>query len=186
MSDGRYIRDEERRYVVGIDPGLTGAIAYFKETPHGLLLLGVRDMPTTAALSGKGQMLDLHELTALLRPMMAADSCVCYIEQVAAMTRPGEKPQGVSSMFKFGQVAMAPEAIAVALGLQVKKITPSVWKKDAELTKRGKDAVLPAVKGMYPDLAPFFSRKKDVGRADAVLIGYYGHRRYGENNEGKS
>lgn len=175
MSNGKH-------YVLGVDPGLSGAIAFFEKTEQGLQLLGVRDMPIVGNTAGTGNTVDLHNLSAMLKPFTGAESCVVYIEQVGAMSKPGEAKQGVSSMFKFGRMAMAPEAIAVAYGLGTKLVTPGVWKKDAGLIKKPKDAALATVKSQFPAQQDLFSRKKDVGRADATLIGYYGHRRYGDHN----
>ena len=166
--------DRVSRWILGIDPGLSGAIAYFQINEFNKLqLVGIKDMPVMASMKGKGNVLDLFELRRLFLPVIGLVECV-YLEGVTAM--PG---QGVSSMFKFGGVAMAPEAMAVAFEMKVKHLYPSSWKRAAGLIGKPKDASIALAKTEYPTFAEMLKRKKDEGRAEAILIGHFGHLKHG-------
>jgi len=155
------------KYIIGVDPGLSGAIAVFKLDPD-LQLVGIRDMPVQAALKGKGRTVDCIELARLFRPF-SQQEVLCFIEAVNSMPN-----QGVASSFKFGRVSMAPEAIAHAYRYRVDMISPHVWKRKAKLIKKPKDASLALAKSMFPEHEHLFRLKKHEGRAEAALIAYFG------------
>ena len=90
------------------------------------------------------------------------------VEQVNAM--PG---QGVTSMFNFGQSFGAIKGICAALGLPIFFVRPSKWKKHFELINSSKDSSRTKVIEMYPVLSSRLSKKKDVNKADAILIARY-------------
>lgn len=148
--------------LIGIDPGLTGAIAFL----DGDGLQAVWDMPTVTNAKGKPE-LSLHSLIAMLDHPGAR----VWLEKVGAM--PG---QGVSSMFRFGQVVGAIECACAANRLPVQYVTPAVWKKHFGLVK-DKDAARGLALQRFPDAAQSFARKKDAGRAEAALIALYGAER---------
>jgi len=163
------------RIIFGIDPGLSGAIALFKLNEiGGIEAAGVKDMPIISNPYGKGNVIDLFTLSAILKPQRAFDVAAVFIEVVASMPN-----QGIASAFKFGGVSMAPEAMAVAFGYRVIKIKPSEWKKEAKLINKEKDASLSLARGLFPQLSHCLGRPKDDGRAEALLIGMVGHKLHG-------
>ena len=161
-------------YVIGIDPGLSGALSFFKIENGSRSLLGVRDMPAMANPFGKGNVINCIELAKLLRPF-EGHNVIAILESVNA--RPTD---GGAAAFKFGTAAMAPEALCFAFGFKVKKITPGVWKRRAGLLKQSKGASIAKALVLYPDKAQWFSRKKDEGRAEAVLIVEHSGEHYAE------
>jgi crossover junction endodeoxyribonuclease RuvC len=151
---------------IGIDPGQTGAIACC----HGSIITGVKDMPTWKRTHGKGQEVDPYSLTSILMEMTAGKDCVhVYLEQVAAM--PG---QGVSSTFHFGESVGVILGVCGALQLPLLRITPQYWKKAAGLVGKDKDAARGLAIQRHPEVSDMLTRKKDVGRADAILIAEFG------------
>ena len=80
--------------------------------------------------------------------------------------------QGVVSMFSFGRSVGAVETAISLLGLPMIYVTPQKWKRSAGLIGTDKDASRGKVLDLYPDADVL--RKKDNGRADAVLIARYG------------
>lgn len=164
-------------YIIGIDPGLTGAIAYFKNEGGDLNLLGVRDMPTMVNPFGKGRTVDCIVLAELLSPFNG-QKAVAIIERVSSQPK-----DGAASAFKFGKVAMAPEALCAAYRIPVYMVAPGVWKRPAKLIKKPKGAALGLAKTRWPDKAELFRLQKHEGRAEAALIGHFGYGFYkGENN----
>jgi len=157
--------------IVGIDPGLTGAVAIL--SPHGQLDVAVYDCPITQVVKGKSKKNEylpyaMAELLAGLPP----DSTHVYIEKVGAM--PG---QGVTSMFNFGKGFGLWIGIIAALKLPVTFVTPQAWKKELMAGMRDKDAARIRAMELFPDMSEQLKRKKDIGRADALLIAEYGRRK---------
>lgn len=148
---------------IGIDPGISGAIAIIHD--HGGVTF--HDMPTVTKLNGKGNQVDAATLANVLREYAVAD--IAYLEQVGAM--PG---QGVTSMFSFGDSFGVIRGILAAVGIPYCLVRPQKWKKRAGLSGRDKDAARAVAMNLYPSASSGLSRKKDVGRADALLLAHYG------------
>ena len=130
----------------------------------------VFDMPVTEKLSGKGKEVNAYLLADFMAEMKVRDSeAMAVVERVGAM--PG---QGTTSMFGFGRSLGVIEGVLAGLGISVAWVTPQKWKKKFGLIKKEKDAARGLVLGMYPERSDLFARKKDGGRADAVLIGLSG------------
>lgn len=151
-------------YVIGIDPGISGAISVFDWDTQSLV--EVMDMPTLEVDSGKTR--KRHISAVGLR-----DILVCHptdhvvIEKVGAM--PG---QGVTSMFNFGRSAGIIEGVVAALCNPHTYVTPATWTK-AVGRAAGKDASRMRAMELFPSKAELFKRAKDDGRADAALIAYW-------------
>lgn len=77
-------------------------------------------------------------------------------------------------MFSFGRSAGLCEGICAALGLRYAYVLPQAWKRLYGLTGRDKDCSRTEAIRLYPEIASELARKKDIGRADAVLIAGYG------------
>ena len=148
-------------YRLGIDPGLSGAIALLRDD---LSLVAVFDMPVMTLRKGKNQVNAAALANIIKRP---GYTMTAYLEAVSAM--PG---QGVSSMFSFGTSYGIVQGVLAALGIPVVLVTPQSWKKWAGLVGKEKDYARTLAQRLYP--AAELSRKKDIGRADAILIGRYG------------
>ena len=148
---------------LGIDPGATsGAIAAFVDGQ----LLDVIDMPcadgTIAAVLLAGELRTLAAAGFDSRPTVIG-------EKVHAMPK-----QGVSSTFKFGRSLGVIEGVIAANGWPITWITPQAWKKAHGLIGKDKDAARMLALETWPEHADTFRRKKDIGRADAALIGPMG------------
>ncbi len=60
------------------------------------------------------------------------------------------------------------------LGVPYLRAEPASWKRWFGLTNQGKDAARLLAIQRFPSAAGQLQRKKDNGRADALLIGLYG------------
>jgi crossover junction endodeoxyribonuclease RuvC len=148
--------------IIGIDPGLSGAIAVMEKNK----ILSIFDMPVMAEGKKNKRQLNSAQLVKLLNENILKDEEVSIIvEQVNAM--PG---QGVTSMFNFGQTFGAIKGICAALGLPIFFVRPSKWKKHFELINSSKDASRTKAIEMYPLIADQLAKKKDVNKSDAILI----------------
>jgi len=142
---------------IGIDPGLSGAIAVLNDD---LSLFAVYDMPVMAVSKGKNQV-NAAALADLV--LIEGRPDIAYLEQVHAM--PG---QGVSGMFSFGTSYGIVQGVLAALRIPMVLVRPQAWKGRAGLSGKDKDMARTLAIRLYP--AADLSRKKDIGRADAILI----------------
>ncbi len=148
---------------VGIDPGLDGAVA--------ILGADVRVYDTPTCQVGRREYI-AQEMSALLAPLLEDGPVYVTLELVHAM--PG---QGVTSMWRMGYGSGLWEGILAALGVSYERVAPQTWKR-AMLRDmaRDKDAARLKAMQLFPQLAGQLSRKKDHGRAEALLLAEYGRR----------
>lgn len=147
-----------RRHI-GVDPGLTGAIAYIQNGN----LEWVIDMPVANGAVVVPLLNDIYTTGVIPEGPYTSDPAA--IEKVASM--PG---QGVASTFKFGQAYGTVLGALWANGHPIIHAPPGQWKKHFRLTGKPKDAARLLALEKWPHMADDFRRKKDVGRADAALI----------------
>lgn len=151
--------------VLGVDPGLRGALAFLHR--EGRLL--VCDVPTFQVVRGKKKKLevDQHGLQEILSKF-GSGVTIAYVEVASAMPK-----QGATSMFAFGFVYGSLRQAIVSNGIALTHVTPQVWTK-ALAVRKGKDASRLRASELMPKYAELWSRAKDHGRAEAALIAYYG------------
>jgi crossover junction endodeoxyribonuclease RuvC len=151
---------------IGIDPGLSGAIAVLTDDS-----LQIHDMPVmTVDRNGKAKrQVSANELAELLN-LYAGKDCHVYVERVSAMAG-----QGVTSVFSFGRSFGMIEGILAALKMPVTFVAPATWTR-AIGRSPGKDASRARAMELFPDYEFFFKRVKDDGRADAALIAHWGRK----------
>jgi len=151
--------------IIGIDPGQTGALAFCDKGK----IIAVVDMPIMARTYGKGNQVDPYALATILLDNNAQRATYAMVEQVGAM--PG---QGGVSMFNFGQSVGIVLGVLGALQIPVHFVSPQRWKKSAGIINKEKDAARTVAIQQHPEVADMLTRKKDIGRADAVLIARFG------------
>ena len=118
--------------IIGIDPGLSGAIAVLED----IKVLSLFEMPVMAEGKKNKRQLNSAQLVNIIKENTNDEEEIAVIvEQVNAM--PG---QGVTSMFNFGQTFGAIKGVCAALGLPIFFVRPSKWKKHFELINSSKDA----------------------------------------------
>jgi len=151
-------------YVIGIDPGISGAIAIFEDGKLDCVV----DMPTLKIASGKTMKSHISAIALVdILDGWSPNEAHVVIETVGAM--PG---QGVSSMFNFGRSAGIIEGVVAAMHFPSTYVTPQQWTK-AVGRAAGKDASRMRAMELFPTRAELFKRAKDDGRADAALIAYW-------------
>jgi len=141
--------------IVGIDPGVTGAIAWFT---NGKLTI-LEDMPVEASRVNGA------EVARLLRWNVD----VVYLE----WTQPMPKNGSIAS-YSLGLNSGIVIGVVQALGIPLERVRPQVWKKAMGLTGKPKAASRGMATELWPDYADQFRRVKDDGRAEAALIARYG------------
>lgn len=153
-------------YVCGIDPGASGALAFFNAEVGAL---EVFPMPTVEKRVGsrKRREVDPAGVSAIFTKMRHPQAVV--VERVSSM--PG---QGVSSTFAFGRGLGVIEGVLAAHELPVIWVAPTVWKRHFDLLKLDKSASRAKAAAVFPAYEKFFARAKDDGLAEAALMAMWG------------
>jgi hypothetical protein len=147
------------RYL-GIDPGLSGALAIV-ETINGVpMLVDVTDMPAT----GTGAKARVDVIAAATWISQHAPS-TAYIERAQAY--PG---QGASSGFSYGRAAGAIETVVALCRVPLILVEASGWKRRLHLPGKDKEASRQRALQLFPSQHALLARKRDHGRAEAALI----------------
>jgi crossover junction endodeoxyribonuclease RuvC len=153
--------------IIGIDPGITGAISFFKDGE----LKDVIDMPIMASGNKNKKQVNGSQMFNEISSRVAnykTENINVVVEQVSAM--PG---QGVTSMFNFGQSFGVIKGVCAAIELPNYFVRPAKWKKYFDLINSQKDSSRVKAIEMFPKFSFMLSKKKDSNRADAILIANY-------------
>ena len=166
-SQAAYGQQKEKRedmVYIGIDPGFSGAWGMID---HNNEYMGCGDMHHT----------DKHILTNQIWVEMfearRGNDCEVVVELVHSMPS-----QGVASTFKFGTAYGGALALAERLRCPWHMVTPQAWKKALKLDS-DKQKSLDLARQLWPE-APL-KRKKDNGRAEALLLAYWLRNENGHN-----
>lgn len=165
---------------VGIDPGNSGAIAAIIEQAGERMRLEFYDTPIVTTKVGKKfkNEMDPAACALMLRALQAIDFDVhVIVEKVQAMPGDRERSMGATSAFTFGKGFGMWIGLCVGLQLPYELVHPMTWKKMlmAGMSKE-KDASRVKAMQMFPESAKYLQRKKDHGRADALLLAEFGRR----------
>lgn len=155
-------------FVIGVDPGLTGAIALLRNGD----LAECFDMPTSGRGQGGKQDLNHAELARLFREL---PPCTAYVEHVWGYNKNGVA-QSSAAGFRLGLCVGAIRQVTASHGFPMELVIPQTWKKSFSLIGTDKDAARTKAIQLFPNDSDRLQRKRDIGRADAILIALYGHR----------
>lgn len=149
--------------VLGIDPGLSGALAVFQNGE----LRALYDMPLVGYKISGGKTRNEINVPNLENKVTLCTFDMCYLEGVNGMPGRG------ATEFRFGESYGMIKATLACNRVPYELVSPQRWKAHFGLTK-DKDAARALAAEKFPDKAHYFKRKKDDGRAEAALIGLYG------------
>jgi len=150
--------------VLGIDPGLSGALALYNTSEGSVEII---DMPVLEIVRNGKKKREVSA-QALANQLVGRNVTAAFLERVNAMAG-----QGVTSVFSFGRSSGIVEGVLAAYDIPTTLVTPQAWQK-AVGQRAGKDGSRERAMQLFPAQADLFQRKKDDGRSDAVLIAYYG------------
>jgi crossover junction endodeoxyribonuclease RuvC len=179
--------------VVGIDPGLSGAIAAINTRTGGVV---IEDMPTkeTGAGGTVQRRIDGRALAVMLRRLAPADEVgdkgpfvVCELVHAIAGKRDGQG--GMQQMGSLMRTLGAVEAVLDAMQFESTYVRPQGWRPiyggslkvdEPDQRKRveaQKKAARELAMRMYPAAQDLLKRVKDHNRAEALLIAHFGRRK---------
>ena len=158
--------------IIGIDPGISGAICFFEDGK----IIDVIEMPTMSEGKKNKKQVNGNQLFNEIKSRLNYSNkefVSVVVEHVTAM--PG---QGVTSMFNFGQSYGVIKGICSAMQLPIHFVRPTKWKKYFNLINSSKDASRSRAIEIFPKVSEKLKRKKDINKADAILISSYYYNTY--------
>jgi crossover junction endodeoxyribonuclease RuvC len=185
--------------IVGIDVGVGGAVAVLpakfkmsfqfsdsRQRARDLLAdhLGepqrrggqdafVEDMPTVPRTSQKKtnkREIDAANLAKLIRGIRQTYLVrMIFVELATPRPRDGSM-QGFAFGTSYGKIL----GVLGTLEVPYEIVSPVTWKRRAKLLKTDKEVSRKKAIELFPRLSNRLTRKKDHGRAEALLIAYYG------------
>ena len=158
--------------ICGIDPGLTGALAFVSDRGkvQAIVPMPLHDPEPFKRRKTKRRV----NWWAVVAAIKAEAPDLVVLERQGPMPR-----QGVSSTFAIGYQYGALTGILAALGIPFELVEPVVWKRDLELLGHDKAHSLELARSLMPEAAPLMTRQKDHGLAEAALIALWKVRQHG-------
>ncbi len=167
---------------IGVDVGLNGAIAVIE--PYGDRI-SLHDIPViktekqvTKKKIKKIRRYDIEEMVRIVRGIKRvwdAHPRHWFLEDVHSLPMFASCPEN-----SLDRALGIWEGILHGTKEKFLLVKPRDWKKEFDLLKTEKDASRLKAIELFPNLKTELSRKKDVDRADALLITCYGKRKYND------
>lgn len=173
------------KVIIGIDPGLNGAIGIYAEG----LMSEVHDMPTleivgrrmrskrTGKMTNKKKnVYDIQRVRGILTEIKTRCSAGGHDLEVWLEKSQAMPDQGGVSNFNYGVGYGNLQATIQCCDIRWNEVHPTTWKKNIMRDQgKSKDAAIYRAKQLFPHINFFGPQggKKD-GRAEAMLIAYYG------------
>jgi crossover junction endodeoxyribonuclease RuvC len=159
MELKRIERGNTGNVVIGIDPGFSGAIVVLKNG----VPTHCEDMPVID--DGKRKELNGNKVREILLKHYPSH---VFLEKAQAM--PG---QGISGTGRYLTSYGIIRGILIGLGISYTLVSPITWRKKIMVDMpKEKGASIIRAQQLFPNLE--LTRKKDHGKAEAVLIALYG------------
>lgn len=155
------------KVIIGIDPGITGAIATM--FPNGKKI--IRDLPTAKTDGFNG--IAPIEFSDIIQECIESDqimNVVAYCEKTG--TIPGNGRLAIKSVYECRGVV---RAVLAMLRIPLIYVPPQAWRKFHRLpNKSDKEYSRGFAIQRLPELAEQLNLKKHHNRAEAALIALYG------------
>lgn len=151
------------RYIGGIDPGLTGALAvldfqnyrlHIWDTPVNLVKVGDKTRKRCDEIAYR-EALDTYDLD------------LCMIERVQSTPNDGHV-----GAFTFGKVTGIAIGLIVGLDIALAEVTPAKWKMQMGVPA-DKEAARYRATDFFPNCGDAWRRQMDHGRSEAAIIALY-------------
>lgn len=151
---------------IGIDPGLTGAIAMIRSTDK--FTPPMIKVWKTPVISG---MVDAAEVASILSEFTKGYTPLCCIEKAQAMPK-----QGVVGVFTYGKGYGQLIACLQIEAIPFYEIPPGTWKKKYSLIKQPKSVSVKVASQLFPSMTKSLYGPRgglNDGVAEALLLADY-------------
>ena len=153
-----------RKYYIGIDPGISGGAGLLNSKGSYLDSLKFKGLADIDKPSGRTAIYDIINTIRTWCNMPGATS-TCIIEKVHSMPK-----QGVASTFTFGKNYGFLIGCLTAMNVPFNYVTPQKWQKHMDcMTKGDKNVSKSRAQRLYPEV------KMTHAIADAILIARYNY-----------
>lgn len=170
--------------VCGIDTAITGGVAFFEIEEGDLLgtkagaerIIDIVDIPTIDD-DGAFRYVDARALMKLLRAYSPDHVFMEAVHAMPAIPSKGggfRRTMGASSAMNFGDARGSIRSTILCFGRHPVPVQPQAWKRAFGLKGPDKEQSRQRALVRMPQAASFLKRKKDHGRAEALLIAIYG------------
>ena len=170
------------KLILGIDPGLGGAISAYDAKSKKLI--GCHDMPLAHPSKRKGRVkprghIDHYALSTII-DTYSRYAVLAVLEDVGGMTyidKFGQiRGQGTAASFAFGKATGIVLGIVAANYIPLLFSKPSIWKPLMGLG-HDKDLSRSEAQRLFPDFRSYFYQKRHDGRAESALLALFGANR---------
>lgn len=167
--------------VLGIDPDISGAVAVLQwdlsSSDTQLQLqdakIVLHDMPITSVVIGKRLQRQADPLG--ISKLMTSLNLSSSTEVRAILEHPIPNAlNGKWSWFSSGYNSGIWKGVLLSHGIPFETVSARVWKTDMQLLKTGKEGSRELAQQLLPQTTPQLKRKKDHGRAEALLLAAWG------------
>jgi hypothetical protein len=158
-----------RPFLMGIDPGITGAIAIIDISSAVPKFVAVFDIPfyTIEVKGKKRKRIETAELSFLL-DSYASEVRVALIEEVGTVGTNADP----FSAFVFGFATGIVHGVLVTLQIPIQLVKPAVWKAGLGLSSDKKESITRAKK-YFPEASKHLTKVENHGRAEAMLLAWF-------------
>lgn len=170
------------KLVIGVDPGLRGAISAYDALSKKLI--GCHDMPLAHFSKRKGRIkprgqIDHYGLATIV-DAYSRYAVLAVIEEVGGMVYLDKfghiRGQGSAASFNFGKSAGLIQGVIAAHYLPILFTRPAIWKPLMNLT-HDKDLSRSEASRLFPYMSSYFYQKRHDGRAESALLALFGANR---------
>lgn len=163
--------------ICGIDPGSASPSGAVYQQPKGAkgAIIHAFDIPMIGEENERRV-----DVIGFVRIIQDYGVTHCVIERVNAMPsipdpKTGERRvMGTASMFRFATAYGDLRTTVRLCGFEPRFVMPAQWKKFYSIKGPNKEHSRQLAIDLWPQMADMLARKKDEGRAEAMLIARYG------------
>ncbi|HYP79798.1 MAG TPA: hypothetical protein VEQ17_05890 [Steroidobacteraceae bacterium] len=163
------------RYI-GIDSGLTGAIACIDNKGNPLLL---EDLPTIELnelkwIDGPQFFDQLRRARMEVAEFLAVPAAQCLVTIELTQTFGMSDKASAKTVNGMGRTLGSMLSVVQIAEMPLQIVTPQSWKKALKLGKDKNESLFRA-RALLPGFADLLKRVKDHNRGEAALLAYYGY-----------
>lgn len=164
--------------IVGIDPGISGAVAIIDVAPRPYRVRLCCDLPLE--LIGETREIDVAKLAGWVQefnPVFGVIERAFAMPSIVDKKTKKRRDPGSASAFNYGAAYGECRAVLKGLGIPFQRVMPGQWKAGFGIAK-DKDIARALAAELFPHDARLFDLAKSEHRAEAALIALFGAKKF--------